>query len=297
MSASGSSDLILENDYFRIKVKQRGAELCSLFSKELNTELLWQAGHAWPKHAPVLFPIVGQLRDNLYQYDGKQYSLSRHGFARDRNFHMSEINTINVSLILSDDMETMKHFPFHFLLKVQYHLNADKVQMTITVENTGDKIMYCSYGAHPAFRVPLFEEENFESYDLQFGTDVSMIERWPLKNDLISDQPEVIKTNHGNLHLNRELFSADAIVIKNPEFNTIAIVNRETGKGVTMNFGDWPFFGIWSAPGGNFVCLEPWQGVAGTASSTGNLEEKEGILALPANGTHSSSFSLLAVHG
>lgn len=297
MSASGSSDFLLENDYFRITVKEKGAELSSVFSKALNAELLWQAGSAWPKHAPVLFPIVGQLKDNKYQYNGKEYTLPRHGFARDRNFQSDDINTNAISLILSHDRETMNHFPFHFLFKLQFQLLKDEVRMKITVTNTGLKEMYCSYGAHPAFRVPLFDGERFESYDLQFDADVSMIERWPLKNNLISDQSEVIHTGNGILALNRNLFSSDAIVIKKPEFKSVAIVNGTSGKGMKMDFNNWPFFGIWSAPGGDFVCLEPWQGIADTVLSTGDIAKKEGILSLPPEGMHSSSFSLRAVTG
>ena len=295
MCVSGSSDIILENDYFRITVKEEGAELSSAFSKILNTEILWQAGPAWPKHAPVLFPVVGQLKDNIYQFKGTKFHLPRHGFARDKNFLPAEVTGNSVRLVLTDDEATLKVFPFHFDFQVQYHLTDDKLQMNMTVKNTGDDTMYCSYGAHPAFRVPLSENELFESYDLLFGSELSALERWPLKNNLISNQPEMIHLNNSALHLNRTLFASDAIVIKDPPFNSVSIIHREKGKGLKMQFGDWPYFGIWTASGGDFICLEPWQGIADTVLSTGKIEEKEGILSIPAKSTHSSSFTLSAV--
>ena len=83
--------ITLENDQIKIQVKTKGAEPDSIYSKEFNLEYLW-SGDAkfWNKKSPILFPIVGTLKQNTYYYNNKAYIMTRHGFARDMDFTVTE---------------------------------------------------------------------------------------------------------------------------------------------------------------------------------------------------------------
>jgi galactose mutarotase-like enzyme len=292
MSASDSNKYSLENDFLRIAIHPLGAELRSVFSKKLNIEMLWQAGAEWPKHAPVLFPIVGALKDNTIDHNGEGLTLSRHGFARERFFELVQQTETELWFGLSADAETLKIYPFEFTFLVKYALIADNLSITMEVINTGTETLYCSYGAHPAFRVPIFDDEFFEEYQLVFEPSEDRIKRWPLDANLISNVPVGIATPQGKLKLTHDLFAADAIVLKQPEFSSVSILHSDKGHGIRMHCQNWPFFGIWSAQNANFVCLEPWQGIADTVTSKGILAEKEGILRLSPGQTHKSTYSL-----
>jgi galactose mutarotase-like enzyme len=295
MSASDSSKHILENDFLRIVVADKGAELQSLFIKDKNIELLWQAGEAWPKHAPVLFPVVGQLKNNSATHFGKPVTLSRHGFARDSIFTLVYSSNSELHFELYENETSLQVFPFRFRFLLKYLLKDSALIVSMQAVNVGNEILYCSYGAHPAFRIPMNENESFEDYELVFTPADHFIHRWPLDKNLISDIPLSIAIPHGRLPLSRDLFAADAMVIKKPSFEAVALQNSKTGFGIKMTCSGWPYFGIWSAPGGDFVCLEPWQGIADTVHSTGEFSQKEGILAIEPGKSHETSFTLTSI--
>lgn len=140
----------------KISVNARGAELDSLFSKETNIEYLWSGDQKfWSKKSPLLFPIVGTLKQNTYYYNNKPYNLSRHGFARESEFSLSDHTDVSATLSLSDSEQTLANFPFPFKLDVVYSVEGTTVHVKYKITNTGSDNMYFSIGAHPAFRVPL----------------------------------------------------------------------------------------------------------------------------------------------
>lgn len=290
MSVSDSGSVILENEFFKAAIHPFGAELHSLFSKKLNIELIWQAGVEWPKHSPVLFPVVGGLKNDVIHHDDFTLHLKRHGFAREMNFKIQEVTDKKAVFILEESEATLKLYPFKFLFSIEYLLEDDALQVNISVKNTGNKKLYCSYGAHPAFRVPLYDEEAFEDYQLSFNPSNDEWLRNPLKNNLIADNPVTMSTPNGQFALSHELFAEDAIVLKKPGFNSVSLEHKSKGYGIKMQCESWPYFGIWSAKNADFVCLEPWQGIADTETSTGELREKEGILLLEAGRIHSTSY-------
>lgn len=284
----------IENNFLRLTVESLGAEMQSLIVKESNTELIWQAGRAWPKHSPVLFPIVGQLKDNRYHYNGKEYTMSRHGFARESEFQLIGSTDATLVFQLKSNEHSRIMYPFDFLFEVTYTLTDDQLEIAMLVKNTSDDTMYASYGAHPAFKVPLQNTEEFEDYEIRFDN-VSDFKRWPLLHGLISDEPVAVLTQNNILPVTHELFAEDALVFKNQSFSSVSIGNKHSGKGIKMIAEEWPYFGIWSARGGDFICLEPWQGIADTVASDGILQNKEGMLSIKPGEQHRSVYSVLAV--
>ena len=131
-------------------VLEIGAELCSLRDAK-GREFLWQAGPAWPRHAPNLFPIVGRLKDDRLRHGGKEYHLTQHGFARDRRFAWLSRQKTSCSLELRDSAESRAIYPFAFRLILGYEVAGAALHISFTLENPGDVVLPASVGAHPAF--------------------------------------------------------------------------------------------------------------------------------------------------
>ncbi|MEO5569726.1 MAG: aldose 1-epimerase family protein [Bacteroidia bacterium] len=286
----------IENDFLIVKAKTAGAELTSIFNKKTNLEYLWQAEKEWTKQAPVLFPIVGQLKENSYFYDGKSYSLDRHGFARNSQFtpdsyrdHNSQFSRIEFVLKSSD--KTLNNFPFQFELKIIYSVEEVKLNIKYEVKNSADNNMFFSIGAHPAFKIPLIENELYKDYFLEFNQN-EFAERWKLQNGLVADEKEIVLNNTNKLPLKKSLFYDDALVFKHLKSDKISIKSEKSNHGLHFNFKGFPYFGIWAAKDAKFVCLEPWHGIADSVSHDHQLENKEGIINLEGGKTFSCEYSI-----
>lgn len=280
----------LENDKIKIAVLSLGAELCSLYHKEFRLQYLWQAGDAWAKHSPVLFPIVGQLKNNEYIHQQKKYSLPRHGFAREKMFSLLGQKENQITFRLSDDESTRKNYPFSFHFDIHYLLTDDELFITYSTTNTGKEKMYFSVGAHPAFRVPLDLRDKYEEHYLEFDA-LEQSGRWPLIEGLIDSVPTpFFKSN--TIHLSKELFANDALVFKKIESNTIHLRSNKHQHGLRVRVNQCPYLGLWAAKGADFLCIEPWQGIADSVNASGELSEKEGMLVLDSGENHQYRWSI-----
>lgn len=284
----------LKNEQLEITVKEQGAELTSIFSEPFNLEYLWQADPVfWPRHAPVLFPIVGKLKDNKYYFEGKDYSLNQHGFARDKTFKfMPSANTNELIFVLKDDAETLATYPFHFEFHVVYTLHENTLQVIYKVINTGNSEMCFSLGGHPAFNCPLHENESFEDYFLEFNCNENA-EKWLLENGLRSGKTEIVLDNEKILPLTEELFADDALVFKNLKSTSVKLKSKRTENGLDFNFIGFPYLGIWKKPGAHFICIEPWFGVADDVNTDQEFSTKEGVLMLEAGEKFVCNYSII----
>jgi galactose mutarotase-like enzyme len=275
--------IILENEKLRAVISPKGAELQSLIDKETGLEYMWSGDPTfWSKHSPILFPIVGALKDDTYFYKDKPYHLPRHGFARERTFLKDQLSMTEAVYSLSHDVDTLAVYPFAFLLKLRYQLKDNSLTCTYEVSNTGYDELLFSVGAHPAFAVPMVNESVYTDYYLQFNTTEELY-RWKLERGLIADHAEPLLTQNDRLPLSHELFYEDAIVLKNMQSNNITIGCTKHDHGIHFNFENFPFFGIWASKDANFVCLEPWCGVADSIHHNQQLTNKEGIITLAPN--------------
>ncbi|MFC1222779.1 aldose 1-epimerase family protein [Pedobacter sp. BG31] len=279
--------ITLENDYIKVSLAAKGAELQGLFSKETKLEYLWNANPKyWAKHSPVLFPIVGSLKNNSFIYQGKHYELPRHGFARDNVFNFEKISESEGIFTLTQNADTLRTYPFYFELKLKYQLIDRKLKLTYEVKNTGTSELLFSIGAHPAFAVPNTPDTVYEDYYLSFNAD-EQLTYWKLEDGLVTNETKNIALNAHKLKLTHELFYNDALVFKNLQSNSISLLNTKNDNGLHFNFEEFPFFGIWAAPDAPFVCLEPWCGVADGVNHNQELSGKEGIIKLGAGKTWS----------
>lgn len=268
----------LQNSDIKISVNSKGAELTSIINKNGN-ELLWQAEKdIWPRHAPVLFPIVGRLKNNQYQSGENEFTLSQHGFARDVEFEMIEQSENAISFELTASEESLKIFPFHFSLIITYQIKKNRIKTVYKVFNPDSKDLYFSIGAHPGFKTNILPGENMSDYSIKIEGK-QMLTAEILKDGLLTGETREIHLNEGILKLDSHTFDNDALVFKNSQIEKITLFSSKSGNRIEMNCKGWPYFGIWSKKDcDKFICLEPWCGITDSINSTGNLNEKEGIL-------------------
>lgn len=273
----------IENQFLAVRIAKKGAELTSVANKTNHLEYLWNADPAfWAKTSPVLFPIVGTLKEHKYRYRDQWYTLSRHGFARDQVFSVEDHGRGEVAFRLSDTPETFKVFPFHFELRLRYELAGATLLVTYEVTNTGDQEMHFSIGGHPAFRVPMTDTSAYEDHYLEFS-EPEEVDHWPITPDgLIDKLPLPLLNNSRTLRLTRGLFSNDALVLKGLKSKSVTLRSDVHDYRVEFDFDGFPYLGIWAAPGADFVCIEPWCGIADSVTHDQELTNKEGIETLPA---------------
>ncbi|TKC12156.1 aldose 1-epimerase family protein [Pedobacter polaris] len=275
----------ITNEHIVASFSAKGAELQSIKGTHSETEFLWSGdAQFWGKFSPVLFPIIGALKDETYIFEGKSYKLPRHGFARDMEFNFEEINEHEILFTLTHNEETLKVYPFEFRLNLRYKIHGSSLCCTYEVYNPAEKDLLFSVGGHPAFAAPLNKQGDYTDYYLQFNKDEEITYHHILDN-LISEKTSSIKLDKGKLYLKHEMFYEDALVFKNLKSDSISLLNDKNYNGLDFNFKDFPYYGIWAAKDADFVCLEPWCGIADGTHHNQNLLEKEGINVLASNGT------------
>jgi galactose mutarotase-like enzyme len=273
----------LFSDKISVTIKANGAELCSLKNAQ-GLELLWQAGPAWPRHAPILFPIVGRLKNDQLRHRGKLYPMTQHGFARDRKFDWSERRPGQCKLVLNDDAETRMHFPFAFRLAVTYAVGGPELEVNFEITNTDDEELPASIGAHPAFNWPISAELTKDAYALSFST----VENEPirrLKDGLLRPNPEPTPIRGKLLALSEQLFTDDAIILDRPASTSVRYV-ADRSPGIDVSWQGFQELGIWSKPqGAPFLCIEPWYGFASPSDFDGEFSDKPGLMHIAPGGT------------
>lgn len=266
-------------------INPQGAELFSL--KQSETEYMWE-GNAefWGKHSPVLFPIVGTLKDNKYNVNGVEYNLPRHGFARDNEFTVKhqEENKVVFSLTPSD--KTKQVYPFDFELELIYTVTEKGLTLEYVISNNGREPMPFCIGAHPAFALP----GNFEDYSLVFEQNEPIVSV-QLVNDLLSDITTELPVHNKTLPLQHGLFANDALIFTNLKSRGITITKNDTDY-LKVTFPKFPHLGIWTKPGAPFICIEPWQGYSDSNSPTKSFYDKPGVITLDPGTKYSTGFEV-----
>lgn len=270
-------------------VQARGAELCLLRDAD-RLDYLWPAGPAWPRHAPILFPIVGRLRNDTLHHQGKTYRLTQHGFARDMPFSWIERTPDGCRLALTDSSETRKTYPFAFRLEIAYTAREATIETTYTITNTGNEILPVSLGTHTAFRWPLLPGTAKEDFSLTFEAD----EPGPLRGvqgGLLTPptRPSPIKGRY--LALSEPLFANDALILPAPASRSLRYAAAH-GPGLTIAWHGFPQLGLWSRAGGDFLCIEPWHGMASPEKFDGEFAEKPWLMLIPPGESRTASLSI-----
>lgn len=284
----------IENNYLQVSIQHKGAEICSIQSKTTNIEYMWNANpDVWGSYAPVLFPVIGSLKNNSYTYKGENYSVPKHGFIRNNNNLQVVLKTVDsLTLEYKYDEETLKMFPFKFVFSIAFQLIDNKLEVKHKVENLGNEEMFFSLGAHPGFKCPIHKHETYEDYYIQFE-EKEFDRTWELsKNGLTTGKTHSVLNNTDKLPLTKSLFSADALIFKSLKSNKVSLMSRHNRYKISLNFADFNYLGLWAKPSAPFICIEPWLGITDDENCSGKLEEKEGIRCLDANSIFSAKYQI-----
>ncbi|HAB9211476.1 TPA_asm: aldose 1-epimerase family protein [Listeria monocytogenes] len=284
----------LENEVLLVEMKTAGAELTRIFHKDTGLEYLWNADSKfWGRHSPVLFPTVGRLVEDTYLVDGKPYHLGQHGFARDRDFQVIEQTEKSVRFELDADEDSLAVYPYKFKLSIIYTIEKNTVAVSYEVENTDNKRIYFSIGAHPAFNLPLTDGTTFEDYYLDFGTEENL-ETLCLEGPYRSVEiKKVVDKPAQYLPLSYDLFKNDALIFEALKQKEMTIKSDKTPHFVKVSFPEFPFVGVWTAkPGTPFLCIEPWYGIADGAGESVELRDKAGIEHLEPEAVFASEYEI-----
>lgn len=287
--------IILENEQLTVKIAEFGAEINSVIDRKTNYEFIWQADDTyWGRHAPVLFPIVGRLKEDQYEYNEKAYHMTQHGFARDSEFEMVESSQNSAIFSLRSTEETLKVYPFEFEFLIEYSLQGSEITVSYKVINLStSKIMYYSVGGHPAFNVlqtskPAGEKE-FDRVSYHFEPSEDHI-HIPLTSEGLLDTQNNHEVIVDEVELTHDSFVDDAHIYQIREDTEIILNDRANLVEIRLQAKNMNYVGIWSPypARGGFVCLEPWAGVADEKHSNGQFAEKIGINQLEptADATH-----------
>lgn len=268
--------ITLNNGKIQCKIAEFGAEVTSIVKN--GTEYIWQADPKfWARSAPILFPICGGLKNDTYTYEGAAYQLPKHGFAPKSEFTVESVTDDTAVLVLRDSEETRAAYPFSFAFKVTFRLVGEALETVYSIENTGDKTLYCSVGAHEAYATP----EGIEAYDIIFPEKETLYS-YALNGNILTDYTKLIVEDSCVLPLKDEYFYLDALVFRDLKSRSAILRHRESGREVKVEFPGFDYFLLWHKYTAPYICLEPWCGIPDVAGSSYELSEKEGIHAIPA---------------
>ena len=271
----------LSNASLQAAVQTQGGELVSLRDMA-GTEYIWQGDPAfWSGQNPILFPIVGSLRDGQVEVDGKTFQMGRHGFARRNVFTLADQGQDFALLELRESPETLAQFPFPFVLQVRHQLLDRGFATTFTVKNPGQTPLPFCIGAHTAIRCPLFQGERFEDYALVFDRSEDADTLLLTPQGLLRDGGTEPMLRDGRIYLDYADFQRlDTLIFQGLASGRAELRHRGKGHGVALDFHEFPMVAFWTKPGGPFLCMEPWHGCAAYTAESGDFQDKPHVITL-----------------
>lgn len=263
----------LKKGGLRAEARTLGGELVSLRDGD-GLEYIWEGDPAfWSGRNPILFPIVGSLRDGKVDINGNTFEMSRHGFARGMEFTPVERGEDFITLELRENEQTLRRYPFPFSLRVTHRLLEDGFSTAVTVRNTGSAPMPFCVGGHTAVRIP--DGDRFEDYELVFDVPERADSHLLTPEGLIRHDGRKPMLDGSRIALDYALFAElDTIIFSMLRSGSVSLVHRETGREVRLDFHEFPMVAFWTRPGAPFLCLEPWQGCAAWDNESGRFEDK-----------------------
>ena len=277
-AGGGAEAIRIGTARLRAEIALHGAELVRL-RDEAGRDLLWDGDPAyWSGRSPILFPIVGRLKDDRLTVDGVPYPMRQHGIARTSAFALVARDEASCRLRLAADATTRRAYPFDFVLDLDYRIAGATLTLAGTVRNAGAAVMPASFGFHPAFRRPLPYGADPADHAVTFAEE----EPEPIaavEGGLLSDRRRPSPVRGRTLALGPHLFDDDALIFLAPRSRSVHY-GPPGGRGLRVDFADMPQLGLWSKPGAPFLCVEPWSGYASPLGFDGDAAAKPGMTLL-----------------
>ena len=272
-----SENITIKNNNTIAIFSTLGAELISL--KKDGRELIWNGDPKfWASHAPVMFPICGGLKDDKFLFDGNEYTISKHGFARNSEFVVDRISENSVVFLLKSNEETKKMYPFEFEFRIKYILLCNTLKVIYITKNVGNGDMLYSIGAHEAYAC----DGGIENFSVIFDKE-EVLDRAILNGNLISKETTRVLTNEKELKLSYDYFESDALVFDELKSRKVTLKNNKTNDEILVEFEDFKHLLIWTKPGAGYICIEPWNNIPDRVGSSFDFREKPDMIKLMPN--------------
>lgn len=270
----------IENEHLKLSVKSFGCEITSIKSKNTEYEFMWQGNpQIWSGQAPILFPIIGRLIDDKYIFDGKEYTMEKHGFARRNEWEFITGDKNSMTFRLTDNENTRTMYPFSFELRVTFTLNENTLKVKYEVENKTDGTMYFSLGAHPAFNCEIGDKLTFSKNEELKTEKIDLVRSLRLPGKFSFPQ------DNGTITITKDIFNEDALILSSFESDSLTLHSDNNSRKIKFTFGNAPYLGIWAKPGASYVCIEPWYGVNDSLEKKDDFSKKDAINAPGKNET------------
>jgi galactose mutarotase-like enzyme len=283
----------IENGFLKIRAREYGAELTSLFDKKNNVEHLWQADpDVWPWHAPVLFPVIGRCLNDEISIDGKKYPMQKHGFGRKSDFKLLDLTQSRMIFSLKASKASREIYPFDFELLIGYNLKKNALHVSYEIINRDKQSIYFSIGGHPGFAIPFKQDEGLHDYYIEFEKRENSSRHYVDESGFFNGREDVSLADSNIIELKNGLFRDDALVFKDLKSHTATIRSKRNPHYVTLDFSAFKYLGLWAKVGAQYVCIEPWLGCADTAGKPVELKDKEGVISLQPGQTFTVSFTV-----
>lgn len=285
----------IQNECLTVDIEDLGAQLASVRNHH-GTEYLWQGdADIWARRAPILFPILGRLRENTYLLDGVPHKIGQHGFARDCIFELVEQSDTQAVFRLTDNAETRRLYPFSFSLTITYTLEGNRLTKCHRVKNRSEQVMYYELGVHDGFRAPLEENETMAQYAIRLpGLDDAITPYGMDEQAMVTPKGEPIPLENGRLSLTPATYNLDTVILDQPPKARAVLVDGQDRPRVTVDFPQFPYLGIWTQDkpfDTNYVCIEPWSTLPDATFVGRELKEKAGIRSLQPGETEELSYT------
>ncbi|MCL1884924.1 MAG: aldose 1-epimerase family protein [Defluviitaleaceae bacterium] len=278
----------INSDAFKVELNTTGAELSSILSKKSGMEYIWQGNPEWwAGRAPILFPMLCAIKNGTYTIGGTVYNMTKHGFVRYAEFETAQADDKKVVFEYRDNEETLKMYPYKFLLQIIFELDKSTLSTTYKVKSFNESPMYFSIGAHEAYRCPRNEDETFEDYYIEFEKDGKYISETVNENGLITGEQYTIIENGRIIPLDYSLFSKDTLMFKNPQSSKVFLKSKKSKTVLEVDYKNAPYLAIWTKKGAPYVCIEPWFGMPDEENHDGDIKKKLGIEIIEPNGEFS----------
>ncbi len=286
---------VIKNKHLKVVISDLGAELQSIQMINDSVELLWQLNkQVWERQAPLLFPIIGRLKDEEYKYNERTYKIPIHGFAYTSNFKIKEQLEEKITFSLTDNNITKSVYPFLFELLVTYQLDENKLIKQHTIINKGEDKMLFELGGHEGYNLSLFSGEKMEDYYLQFTNQGSLLTYTTDEDVMMNKFKKEIPLDNNKLFMSPEVFKNDALIMDNLKVREVAIKNTKNPYVVKVIFEDFKYLGIWTKyMRSNYVCIEPWSSLPDANYIDKQLLNKQDIISLQPNEKKELTYTML----
>ena len=281
------SKITISNEFLNVTINSLGAEVESV--KKLGKEMLWEGNpDLWAGHSPILFPICGGLKDDKFIFEGIEYSLPKHGFAKRLEWEVESAEKEKAVFLLTSSEETLKVYPFKFELRAIFTIEKTTLKAEYEVKNLSDTDMYYSIGAHEAYACP----GGIENYTIEFEKEEDL-KSLSLEGPLLEGGKFSVKEKTNELKLSKDLFTVDSLIFDDLNSRKVWLKNNITNEKIEIEFKDFGYMLLWTIPGAEYICIEPWCGIPDYVNSEYDITKKAGIIKVAKGETSVKTHSMI----